>query len=470
MQDMNNTTRHSRLLLVAILILSGSGAWLSGELLKQHDNPWGQPATGLLASFCDATQRWGFTCDSATEGAWSNVRLPMLSLTAPRYVHLVTLDVPLTFGGLAYFVFIAIWFGFVGQPRAFGRRWFYVPMAVAAMGGVGSVFYLAIMALKIAPLCSACITIHGINFLMIAMIGWLCIPAIRTNKTIEPTSAVSYRPARITLTTREAIGAVAFSLVLVAGLWHYRSEHLALGEQWRKLVPYKRLVNQLRDDQSFLLREYYAQPAQTWADEDNKTGVETLPRMDVFIDYECPACACRSDRVIAKARTAFGKQLQVVIRQFPLCQSCNPIVQSEFHKHACLAAYAAEAARLQGGDDTFWRMHERLIHYPGALDRDNLCKIAEQLDLDMERFLKDLESEVVQQTVASHIAMGQQWNVYATPTLFINGRRVNQNFEGPSYWQALADDWSNRQETRLTSASVLGKEQVAANIVTTAKE
>ena len=451
MRNIIRTTRRTRLLLVAILALSGCGAWLSGEMLKQQDDLWGQAgASGLLARVCEATQQWGFNCTAAAKGPWANVRLPMLAWSGRPHAHLVTFDIPIAFAGLAYFVFVAVWFGFVGRPRVFGRRWFFVPIAAVSVGAVGSTTYMALMALKIAPWCSACVLLHAINFMMIAAIGLLCVrkTSIPADGSMTPAAC---RPAGLTLTAREALGAVAFSFVLIAGLWEYRSEHLALRDQWRKLVPYKTLVNELRDDRVFLLCEHRTGPLQAWGVA-GEADCDDRPRLDVFIDYECPGCACRTTDVIEQAKAAFGDQLQVVIRHFPLCQSCNPAVKSKFHKNACLAAYAAEAARFQGGDQVFWKMHDRLIRYPGELKPDVLRELAGQIGLDQERFLADLQGDAVRNVVASHVEMGRQWGVSGTPTLFINGRRVNQNFEGPTFWQVVADDWASNLGAGLTSA------------------
>jgi predicted DsbA family dithiol-disulfide isomerase len=453
MRNMTRTTRRSHLLLIAILALSGCGAWLNSEMLKQQDDLWGQGhAAGLIARMCEVTQQWGFNCATATKGAWANVRMPVLAWSGGSHVHLARINVPVAFIGLAYFVFLAVWFAFVGRPRAFGRRWYFVPIAAVALGACGSLFYLAVMAFMFAPWCAACVLIHLINFMIVAAVGSLCrckAPVIIDETATHP----EYPPAVQTLTAREALGAIAFSLVLIVGLWEYRGEHLALRDQWRKLLPYKSLVTTLSGDRDFLLREYYAEPRQATISAADESALDNRPRLDVFTDYECPNCACRTSGIISQARAAFGDDLQIMIRHYPRCRECTPAVKSEFHKSACLAAYAAEAARLQGGDATFWTMHNRLLRYPDELDRNALRVIAGQIGLDQEQFLSDLQSDAVRKIVAAHVLMGRQWGVTGTPTLFINGRRVNQNFEGPTYWQVVAEDWTATHGNRLTFAS-----------------
>lgn len=145
--------------------------------------------------------------------------------------------------------------------------------------------------------------------------------------------------------------------------------------------------------------------------------------------------------MVNEARQAFGERLDVVVRHYPLCGTCNPHVQSTARVGACEAAFAAEAARLQGGEEAFRLMHERLFMRRQGRDRESLAKLAEELGLDRERFLAELEGDAVRRIVAEHVALAHAWGVRGTPALFFEGRRVNRQFEGPAYWEALAENW-----------------------------
>src|SRR5450432_3164144 len=61
-------------------------------------------------------------------------------------------------------------------------------------------------------------------------------------------------------------------------------------------------------------------------------------------DYECPHCGAAYP-IIEDVRKELGDVLQFAYRHFPL---------AEMHRHAQLAAEAAEAAGAQG---KFWDMH-----------------------------------------------------------------------------------------------------------------
>src|SRR5438045_961992 len=65
-----------------------------------------------------------------------------------------------------------------------------------------------------------------------------------------------------------------------------------------------------------------------------------------FADFQCPPCAALSEP-INQMEHDYQSQLRVIFRNFPLA----------VHAHALEAAYAAEAAALQG---KFWEMHDVL--------------------------------------------------------------------------------------------------------------
>src|SRR5712692_8823296 len=70
--------------------------------------------------------------------------------------------------------------------------------------------------------------------------------------------------------------------------------------------------------------------------------------LEEFGDFECPSCGTYSVE-LKKIESEFGDRLRVIFREYPLYPTP--------HKHALIAAQAAEAAGLQG---RFWEMHDKL--------------------------------------------------------------------------------------------------------------
>jgi protein-disulfide isomerase len=126
-------------------------------------------------------------------------------------------------------------------------------------------------------------------------------------------------------------------------------------------------------------------------------------------DFECPYCG-RAEPVVRELLREFG-DVSYVWRHLPL---------SDVHPNAQLAAESAEAAAAQGA---FWEMHDVLLAHQDALDPGDLARYAEQLGLDVDRFMDDLRRHAHTGRVAEDIDSADLSGVSGTPTFFVNGRR-----------------------------------------------
>ena len=93
------------------------------------------------------------------------------------------------------------------------------------------------------------------------------------------------------------------------------------------------------------------------------------------------------------------------------------------HGYAKKAAIAALAAGKQG---KFWEIHERLFANQNDLSDSKVEAIAGELSLDMEQFNKDLKDPAIASLIDRDMNNGNQANVRGTPTIFINGKLLNQ--------------------------------------------
>lgn len=138
-------------------------------------------------------------------------------------------------------------------------------------------------------------------------------------------------------------------------------------------------------------------------------------------DFQCPACGAAYPQVKAVTNEYQG-QIAVVFRNFPL---------TTLHPNAQAAAAAAEAAGLQG---KFWEMHDKLYETQSewssatASQRSNLFQnYAISLGLNPTKFSDALNSSSsgVLQKIRFDQALGNKVGVDATPTLFLNGKSLN---------------------------------------------
>ena len=129
-----------------------------------------------------------------------------------------------------------------------------------------------------------------------------------------------------------------------------------------------------------------------------------------FSDFQCPYCS-KAAQVTQKIKEKYSKQVHFVFRQFPL----------SFHDKAHGAAEAGMAANAQG---KFWQMHDLMFANQGALDRESLDKYAKQAGLNLATFKKAMDSKQYLAAVDADVKLGGEAAVNGTPSLFLNGARV----------------------------------------------
>lgn len=117
------------------------------------------------------------------------------------------------------------------------------------------------------------------------------------------------------------------------------------------------------------------------------------------------------ERLIQQVLDQYPDKVKLVIKNFPLSS----------HKFARKAAQAAMAAKPQG---KFWEFRRQLFENYQSLNDAKILEIAKGLGLDMQRFSEDMNSRSVQDFVTSDVVNGRQIGVRGTPTIFVNGKRV----------------------------------------------
>lgn len=172
-----------------------------------------------------------------------------------------------------------------------------------------------------------------------------------------------------------------------------------------------------------------------------KGGQDARVILIEYSDFQCPACAAYHS-LVNQIAEAFPEDLAVVYRHFPL---------KTIHQNAARAAQAAEAAGLQ---QRFWDMHDLL--FEGQLDwaelddpTEKFIAYAQELNLNLDQFRTDLDSNTTKQKVESDYQSGLAVRVTATPTFFLNNKKVSPgSFE----------DFKSLIEVELSGTSPGGKE------------
>ncbi len=137
--------------------------------------------------------------------------------------------------------------------------------------------------------------------------------------------------------------------------------------------------------------------------------------LEEFGDFQCPPCGALSEP-LNQLEGDYGTKMRFVFRQFPLAN----------HANAKPAAYAAEAAGLQG---RFWQMHDLLYREQANWSKTTnpaelFLSYARIVGLNTAKFQKDINSEEVKERVAADQKRAVELGVHLTPTIFVNGKSI----------------------------------------------
>lgn len=138
-------------------------------------------------------------------------------------------------------------------------------------------------------------------------------------------------------------------------------------------------------------------------------------------DFQCPACG-NLYPILKPLKEYYKDQLTFVYRDFPL---------TTIHPNALAGAAAAEAAGLQG---KFFEMHNVLYENQSEWSTLDSSKrtgqfviYATQLGLNIPKFKKDIDSDIVTKKIKRDQALGKKIGASATPTLVLDGKTLAQN-------------------------------------------
>ena len=161
----------------------------------------------------------------------------------------------------------------------------------------------------------------------------------------------------------------------------------------------------------------------------NNEGVEVISHikgnpdaavvLEEYSDFQCPACSAMFP-VLADIMAEYGDQISFEYKHFPI---------ERIHPYALQAAVAAEAAGQQG---KFYEFHDLLFENQTTWSQSPTPNVffmqyAEELGLDMDLFKRHTNASVLRDRVRAQQAEGVDRGVTGTPTLFLNGERMQYN-------------------------------------------
>ncbi len=135
-----------------------------------------------------------------------------------------------------------------------------------------------------------------------------------------------------------------------------------------------------------------------------------------FADFQCPSCR-QLDKIL---RTLLPQhpEIRLVYKNYPL---------TDLHPWAMTAAIAGQCA-YQQNPDTFWKLHDAIFDAQDVISPSNvwdkMIDLAGQFGLNMDTFRSCMADPNIPKIINKTQEEGHSVTVTATPTTFVNGRRV----------------------------------------------
>ena len=147
-----------------------------------------------------------------------------------------------------------------------------------------------------------------------------------------------------------------------------------------------------------------------------------------FGDFECPNCREEAKTLRDNVPSKFPNQVHVYFKDFPL---------EQIHPWAKAASIAGRCIYRQS-PAAFWKYHDWIYDHQAEINPDNLktqvmdfAKTAQ--DVDGLQLGRCIDTKATEGEVDASLAEGRALHVDATPTVFLNGRRLVGNYP----WQNI---------------------------------
>jgi len=146
----------------------------------------------------------------------------------------------------------------------------------------------------------------------------------------------------------------------------------------------------------------------------------------VFSDFECPYCKEEAKILRTNLMQEFGKDVRVYFKDYPIVQ---------IHPWSMPAAVAGRCV-FRAEPAKFWDYHDYVFENQQSINAENLkSKVldwAGKNGLDALQLTRCMDTKATEGEVRKAMAEGRALGIDKTPTLFINGRKLD-----PQPWQVL---------------------------------
>jgi protein-disulfide isomerase len=160
-----------------------------------------------------------------------------------------------------------------------------------------------------------------------------------------------------------------------------------------------------------------------------------------FSDFQCPYCKEEAVMLRKNLLKEYPTQVRLYFKQYPL---------ESLHPWAKPAAIASKCVYRQD-PSAFWDFHDWVFDNQAGITLETLkdkvmAWAKERKDVDALQLTQCMDQKATEQEVNASIAEGQTLGVDRTPTLYVNGRKIDQTLQWPNL-KAIIDQEIEYQKT-----------------------
>jgi protein-disulfide isomerase/uncharacterized membrane protein len=159
-----------------------------------------------------------------------------------------------------------------------------------------------------------------------------------------------------------------------------------------------------------------------------ETFSEAPIRISIFSDFECPFCKVVAEQMPELIRRYPGK-INIQYFFYPLDAKCNSNVKGRFHEDACDAAYLAACDTKK-----FAEVHDDIFANQDKFKTGILADLAKKHGLET-----CIGNEENKNKVISAINGAAQFNIKSTPTIILNGKKIEGTIPNGQFFAIFED-------------------------------
>jgi protein-disulfide isomerase len=169
---------------------------------------------------------------------------------------------------------------------------------------------------------------------------------------------------------------------------------------------------------------------------------DALVTIVVFSDFQCPFCG-RLETTLDTVRARYGgHDVRILWKDQPL----------SFHPNAKPAAEAAQGVFELGGNEAFWRFHDKCFANQSLLSQENYETWARIEGVDTATFSRGLASHRWRLEVEEDASLATRLGALGTPTSFVNGIKL-AGAQPLSAFERTIDDELAKARSELASGT-----------------